>query len=314
MCNLTSTPCVQPHLHAVCAASKLTILSSSPLSFFCDPLQPCCALRCSSSSPPSSYSAHSPLLSRPCPSPTCRSHPSAAAWTCIPVTVNCSVASTILLIQTVAGFPASRDLSEQPIYISSRLNNYNYFTTSPVWLNPNDPTNTSVYVNVTTGYYPHLTGVLISVSFIDYYGSGTPSSPAFAGFSYQFDGPPILTSIGGCDGSGQSTLNCVPDIAQIELTGSGLLWFTVGFRVQLNIGAESTPAYGMQVVNDSYAILPLAWVYGYLLKPQHYAGVLLSFNLTSAAYSSLGQREYTYTTNSMQISFVPLPPPNITEW
>ena len=237
-----------------------------------------------------------------------------------PVTVNCSVATTTLRIQTAAGFPAvNNDPSRFPLYINARLNDYNYFTTTHTWLDPNDPTNSSVFVNVTaSAYYPHITDALISISFIDYgaYPS-LPTSPLFAGFSYRFEGPPVLTSIAGCDGNGQSTLNCVPDSAVIELTGSGLLWYSSTQGVQLNIGSGTSgqfDSFNMQVVNDSYATLSLDWIYGSLLKPQHYAGVLLSINFTSSAYRRTGEVEYSYTTNSLQISFVSLPPPSITYW
>ena len=234
-----------------------------------------------------------------------------------PVTVNCSVGQATLIIQTAAGFPAGRDLSTEPVYITARLNNYTYFTSTNVQLNPNDPTNTSVLVNVTaTAYYPHINGMLVSVMFIDYYSPGRPSSAEFAGFSYRFEGPPTLLSISGCNGSGASTLNCVPDSSTVELTGSGLLWLTTGYRTQLNIGSVSSRTLynSLTVVNDTYATLSLQYIYGTLLKPQHYSGVLLALNFTSTAYSADFLIESFYTTNSLYISFVPLPPPTIQQW
>ena len=233
-----------------------------------------------------------------------------------PVTVNCSVARNTLRIQTAAGLPAANSrYGYAYFYITAQLNNFSYFTTTSVWPDPSDPTNTSVFVNVTArAYMPLITGSLISVYFVDYNVYPYQTSPAFAGFSYRFEGPPTLTAIAGCEGSGQATLNCVPDTAIIALTGSGLLWYSSGTSALLSIGNETSRTLSMAVVNDSYATLPLTWIYASLLKPQHYAGVLLSINLTSYVYSSAGDVVYTYTTNSLHISFVPLPPPKITQW
>ena len=235
-----------------------------------------------------------------------------------PITVNCSVASNTLRIQTAAGFPSSVNLYRS-LYVTARIGDYTYFTTTSVWPDLSDPTNTSVFVNITaSAYYPHITGALVSVSFTDYDWPVQAISAPFAGFSYRFEGPPTLTSIGGCSGSGQATLNCVPDSAVIELTGSGLLWYSSARGVQINIGAESSLlGYGsfvVQVVNDSYATVSLAWIYSELLKPQHYAGVVLSFNITSTAWASSGRSVYAHTTNTLSISFVPLPPPVVTSW
>ena len=230
-----------------------------------------------------------------------------------PVTVNCSVASNTLRIQTAAGFPAAN--TYRYLYISAQLDSYSYFTTTSVWPDLSDPTNTSVFVNVTaSAYYPHITGVLVNVSFIDRSAYPSPTSPAFAGFSYRFEGPPTLTSIAGCEGSGQATLNCIPDLTVLELTGSGLLWYSSGDGSALSIGNETNPAVGgrMRVVNDSYATLSLDRIYGTLLKPQHYAGVWLPLTLRSSLFSPTGVLEYSYGTNPLHISFVPLPPPKIT--
>ena len=238
-----------------------------------------------------------------------------------PVTVNCSVGTNTLRIQTVAGFPANVDMDNRPLNVVAHVADYSYFVTGWVWADPTDTTNRSVYVNVSTGaYYPHITGVLVSLSFIHYWTNGELTSPAFFGFSYQVEGPPTLTAIAGCDGSGQSTLNCVPGSAVIELTGSGLLWYSnagLGNGVQVNLGNQTVgPLRGrsLRVVNDSYATLSLMTLYNALFKRQNYAGVLLPFNLTSVAIGRNGQYEFSFTTNTLYISFAPLPPPNITSW
>ena len=236
-----------------------------------------------------------------------------------PVTVNCSVARNTLRIQTAAGFPVGRDLRNRPLNVNVQLGDFPYFTTTSVWPDLSDSTNSSVYVNVTArAYYPHLTGALISVSFVDNYSPDRPTSPPFAGFSYLFDGPPTLSTIGGCNGSGLATLDCVPDVAVVELTGSGLLWYSSGLGFTLTIGNASTvwalSSQILRVVNDSYAIMSLTLVYATLLKPQQYAGVLLPFSITSASYNFDGRVEYSYTTNALHISFVPLPPPVINRW
>ena len=235
-----------------------------------------------------------------------------------PVTVNCSVATTTLFIQTAAGFPSSVFSFGYWLYVDLYLGNHTYFTTSTAWLNPDDATNTSAFVNVSArAYYPHITDQLISVSFIDYWSVGAPTSVPFAGFSYRFEGPPTLTSIAGCEGSGQSTLNCVPDATVLELTGSGLLWYSQGYNAVLNIGDATSTLLStsvLQVINDTYAVLTLEWIYSSMLKPQHYAGVLLSLNITSIAYGRMVDYEYSFTTNTLFLSFVPLPLPVVTQW
>ena len=235
-----------------------------------------------------------------------------------PVTVNCSVSTNTLRITTAAGFPFKNEWDIYTVYVTAEVNNFTYFTTSSPWPDVNDPTNTSIFVNITaSAYYPHITGALVSVWFTDWSTYEQLSTPPFAGFSYRFEGPPILSTIGGCEGSGQATLNCVPDSAVIELTGSGLLWYASGWGVALSIGGETSRAvsyYSLRVANDTYATLSLDWIYKDLLKPQHYAGVLLTINLTSTAYNRYWTVEYSYTTNSLHISFVPLPRPVITYW
>ena len=232
-----------------------------------------------------------------------------------PVTVNCSVATTTLRIQTAAGFPASADLANwRSVYVIAQLDDFSYLHTSALWPDQSDPSGYSIFVNVTaSAYFPHLNGVLMNVSFIQYNKWPYVTSPAFAGFSFRFEGPPTLTSIAGCDGSGQATLNCVPDSLMLQLTGSGLLWYASIWNVQLNIGNESSNRLGsyssLQVVNDTFATLSLVSIYTDLLKKQHYAGVLLPLSLTSYITNADYQRVYSHTTNSLNISFVPLPAP-----
>ena len=236
-----------------------------------------------------------------------------------PVTLNCSVATTTLLVHTAAGFPASVDWTYSPVYIAARLGDYTYFTTNTPWLNPEDSSNSSVYVNISPGgYFPHITGQLVSIYFSPFPASPTTrlTTPAFAAFSFIFDGPPTLASISGCDGSGQSTLSCVPDNTSLTLTGSGFLWLSSAIEKLVTIGSSSSDSVynALSVTNDSYLTLDLSWIYSSLLQPQHYAGVLLPFSLSTATTTRLRQTEYTYTTNALQISFVPLPPPMVEQW
>ena len=237
-----------------------------------------------------------------------------------PVTVNCSVASNTLRIQTAAGFPSITDLwlRRRIVFVFGLVDGYNYFDISGLRADPTDPTNTSVFVDVAAkSYFPHITGVLVNVSFIDQSTVPSQTSPAFAGFSFRFEGPPTLTAIAGCEGSGQATLNCVPDATVLELMGSGLLWYSTAYDVRLRIGNETswTVVVGsLAVVNDSYATLSLTRIFSTVLKPQQYAGVLLPLSLTSYGYNRTGALVYSYTTNAVHISFVPLPPPQIRGW
>ena len=75
-------------------------------------------------------------------------------------------------------------MNNRRLFVKAQVNGYLYFTTTQVWLDLSDPTNTSVYVNITASvYYPHITGQLISVSFTDYGWPRVQTSNAFAGFS-----------------------------------------------------------------------------------------------------------------------------------
>ena len=232
-----------------------------------------------------------------------------------PITVNCSLNSVLHLHTN--GFPTDIDWAAHPLNIVAQVGGYTYFTTTTPSLDSSTATTATITVNITaTAYYPHITGVLVSVHFVDNWTQGRPTSASFAGFSYLFEGPPVLASISGCAGSGLSTQSCVPDQTVLVLTGSGLSWFAANDGVQLNIGNVSSLSWAtpLLVSNDNYATLDMSWIYGRMLKPQHYAGVLLNFSLTSVAFTEGGQIAYFYTTNVLQISFVPLPSPSVTTW
>ena len=242
-----------------------------------------------------------------------------------PVTVNCSVGSSTLRIQTAAVFPTDTDdWWPQPVNVRAVVNGYSYFATTSVWVDPYD--NTSVYFNISAAaYYPHITGQLVTLSFRQP-STGLESS-SFEGFSYAFDGPPTLTSVSGCDGAGQATLNCLPDSAVLTLTGSGFGWYassvtppstwmytSASSRTSVILGDRSTAAVGLQVVNDSYATLSQPNWYRELLEPQNLTAAALPLSLVSSAVGPAGHVEYSYTTNALQIGFAPMPAPNITSW
>ena len=232
-----------------------------------------------------------------------------------PVTVNCSLSTTLRLV--TAGFPATVNWSRRPLNIAAQVNGYTYFTTTGTWLDSTDPTNSSAFVNITANaYYPHITGTLVALWFVDHATAGYPTSAAFDGFSFVFEAAPTLTSISGCNGSGSSTLDCVPDGTTLTLTGSALSWYGPQMAAQVNIGSQATTdtSSSLQVVNDTYATLSLAYIYSSLLGPQQYNGALLSFSLSSWAHTAAGSKTAFYTTNALQLSFVALPPPIITSW
>ena len=239
-----------------------------------------------------------------------------------PVTVNCSLSTSTLRIRT-AGLPSTLDWNSQFLSGIAQVNGYSYFIISRAWPDTSDATKSTVFLNVSTSaYYPHITGLLVSLSLVDYYDGVYPHLPSapFQAFSFVFENAPTLASISGCDGGGQATLHCVPDAAVLTLTGSGLSWYASGVNSLVNIGGGSSfmvnrKGYNiMTVVNDSYATMTLTDIYASLLKPQHYAGVLLPFTLSSKTLSAVGRTVSSYTTNALHISFVPLPPPSITQW
>jgi hypothetical protein len=126
--------------------------------------------------------------------------------------------------------------------------------------------------------------------------------------------PPTLTSISGCEGSGLSTLNCLPDRDVLTFQGSGLSIFRELYSFTINIGQSSGTVFyngGVQVVNDNTMLITLNTSYSVYVDASHYTGVKLpiSFNL---AWYSVSSKLYQYPINSdLSISFVPLPPPTI---
>ena len=166
------------------------------------------------------------------------------------------------------------------------------------------------------GYALGLMGRPLSVTAFDPQ-SGNRSA-AFIGVSFALLPPPILTSISGCQGSGSLTSQCLPGSDSISFSGSGLSIFVGLSSYTLQVGSSSVQlgssvnAAVVQLVNDSFAILPLADVYASLLTPSQYGGAVLpiSFNLQ---WRQLTQSTVAnFYTNQLSISFAPLPPPQAT--
>ena len=117
---------------------------------------------------------------------------------------------------------------------------------------------------------------------------------------------PVLYSISGCSGGGSQTSACLPDQAVLTFTGAHLTDpgnpNTVGLQYgggssSVNIWLE--PSYPNNTANDTVITLALADVYQFIVRDEAYNGTQgIFFRYTGGT-----------TTNSLNISFAPLPPP-----
>ena len=174
-----------------------------------------------------------------------------------------------------------------------------------VTLDSSDPTGSTALVSVSpVSWNTIVPAGLVNISFVDISGNSSAFQQAFA---FRWTGPPVLTSISGCEGGGQSTLNCVPDETVLTVVGSGLSWLGLDLPPRLNMGGGSVRlAEQPTVVNDSYATVPIYTAYATLLRPSHYNGSLLNVSFTlSPAYP------VATTSNVLYVSFGPQPPPSI---
>ena len=163
------------------------------------------------------------------------------------------------------------------------------------------------------GYAVGLMGRPLSVTVFD--PTSNARSQPFVGLSFALKPPPFFTSISGCQGSGKATYLCVPGNDTLTLQGSGFSLF-LALRSYLMVVGNSTLPMGpqtgstanLQVVNDSYALVALSDVYGQL-PPSLYGGAVypISFNLEWRQLSTSALAYY--YTNSLSLSFAPLPPP-----
>ena len=175
-----------------------------------------------------------------------------------------------------------------------------------VSIDSSDPTNSTVLVSIMpAAWYPALGGGLLNISF--YHWASNNQSAWVNAFSFLWTGPPVLSTISGCDGGGAATLDCVPTETTLTITGSGLRWLGLDRPPFLNLGLGSVRLSEVPIVaNDSYATLSIFAVYGSLLKPMHYNSSLLNVSITlSTAYAA------TTTSNALAVSFGPQPPPSI---
>ena len=141
--------------------------------------------------------------------------------------------------------------------------------------------------------------------------------------SFTYDGPPTLSTISGCTGSGTSTASCDPATAVLTFTGSGFRWFSNPGAVQVWLGSSYSTVTGsgggpnqaaLLVQSDSQMTLNLATAYVYLLLPSHYGGASVSIFFNEYKWQgtrSSGSYVNSYT-NALSLSFIAQPAPVIT--
>ena len=168
-----------------------------------------------------------------------------------------------------------------------------------------------------TGYALAMMGRSLSLYLYDQT-SGNRSIPLVGGISLVTFPMPTLTSISGCQGSGQATFLCTPGLDVWTFGGSGFLFFRAVQNYQLSIGSSSGWVYpsstnpGLVVVNDSYAWMAINGSYQAVLQPIHLTGQLFPLTFNLPYYSSLQRRNIQLPIpSSVSVSFGPMPPPVI---
>ena len=128
---------------------------------------------------------------------------------------------------------------------------------------------------------------MLNCSLFDY-STGAQSLP-FPGISFRYCPQPSLTSIAGCVGSGSITSDCNPFDTSLVFQGNGLNWLKEVDFYSLHINAPEVSSFtaGMllNVINDSYAILPLSNVFPYILLPIHFDGLVLAMYFSVLQYN-----------------------------
>lgn len=224
-----------------------------------------------------------------------------------PAALNCSLPA--LLTFQVSGVPANAQPGTVLAFIFDGSDAETY---ADATINSSSPSTLTATVRL-AGYSVGLMGRLLSVYLWDYRTGNRSQAAQLVSFAVK---PiPILTSISGCQGSGSSTYNCLPDSDVLVFQGSGLSIFSELYSYQLSIGNTSGIIYwnsGLQVISDTQMLLPLNTSYSFVLQPSSFSGLVqaLAFNLQW--WSSRSGQSYNYFTNSLQISFAPLPPPLVT--
>ena len=214
-----------------------------------------------------------------------------------PTTVNCTSPANV----TVWTSSALSQLAPTRLFFSTPT------ATSIVDCYPNaaDSSNSSVVATVSAVTYDSTwIDSLINVSL---FSSTAGMTASFAGFSFAYEPPPVITSISGCSGSGTATLNCAPDTSVLTLQGAGLRWVARSYWWQIVIGSKGIRP-SATIVNDSYILQPLTDVYYGIVLPEYYnSGALPIYFKNIYSGKRLGVQE----SNRLSISFIPLPPPSV---
>ena len=166
-----------------------------------------------------------------------------------------------------------------------------------------------------SGYRPLWTGTALNIT-LSSRATNQYSAP-FPGVSFAYVPPPTLTAISGCAKSDAAgTYGCMPDVDVLTIRGSGLSWLSLGRNTAATLEDIKTGIYlPLTYVNDSYMLFPLSQSYETLVLPVHYSGATLQLGFQSYTYiAAPNDEDYFehYNTNTLPISFVPLPPPNVT--
>ena len=224
-----------------------------------------------------------------------------------PTVTNCRLPSTLTLSLSAPITPRSS------LYLI--LDSGDQDADGSLSINSTFPTQAKATIRL-TGFAASMMGRALSLYIYDQT-SGNKSQPLVGGASLTTFPSPTLSTISGCEGSGSSTLNCIPDVNVWTFTGSGLLLFNALDNYQLQIGTSSGWVYpdtakGLVVVNDSYAWMRINTSSSAVLAPLHFTGQLFPFSFNLPYRSTLQNRIIPYVVPSqVSVSFGSMPPPSI---
>ena len=220
--------------------------------------------------------------------------------------VNCTLGGQGQLSVRVAGLPPNVSFAYMALQFTA---NADFAWAAYCAPSATDPSACLLSLSL-PGYNAALFAAPLAVQLRDFV-TGNTSQP-FKGLWLAYTPPPVFTSISGCQGSGATTLLCVPDRDMLTFYGSGFLLFNALSSYQLNVGNTSNWAAasrGPQVLSDSIMSLQLNSSYSFILKPSHYLGVLMPVSFNLRVWSNTRQAYVDFVVGGPAISFAPIPPP-----
>ena len=232
-----------------------------------------------------------------------------------PAALNCTVPSTLTFY--VTGIPAGVIPGQVDFLLFYDDEEEVHVTGSSYVRNANGSVTALAVSLYRQGWLLALMGLPLTVLPFKMGNLSNAGTPLVGGLSFALVPPPFLSGISGCVGEGPATLDCVVDRDVLTLYGTGLSFFRDQYGYDIDIGSftyntngeADTRAHGVIVVSDSQLLMPLNRSYAWVLPPIDYTEVVLPLSFNLRWYVRGTQRYHHWHTNSVNVSFAPIPPP-----